>query len=76
MKIGEKEIHLKKNSLRGAMMHMSSTGKPLLTTKRWMVINKEIVLDNGIVPYTNYSGDNFVSILNHLLIEDIHSMMW
>ena len=42
-----------------------------------MMINKEIVFDNGIIPYTDdYSGDGIITILNHLLTEDIHTMSW
>ena len=70
MKIGEKEIHLKMNRLREAMTQMSSTGQPLSTQKRWMVINKAIVFDNGIIPYTNDSGDGIIPILSHLCTKD------
>ena len=62
------------NSLRKAVTQMLSTGQPLLTKKRWMVINKEIVFANGIIPLTDYSVDSITSILNHLLTEDIHHM--
>ena len=65
------------NNLREVMTQMSSTGQPLSTKKRWMVINKEIVFDNGIIPYRDdYSGNGIIPILNHLLTEDIHNMPW
>jgi len=70
------KIHSKMNSYREAMTQMSSTGQPLLTKKRWMVFNKEIVFGNGIIPYTNYSGGGIISIWNHLLTKDIHNMQW
>ena len=42
-----------------------------------MVINKEIVFNNGIVPYMDdYSGDGIIPILENLLIHDIHNMTW
>ena len=58
------------NSLREAMTQMSSTGQPLSTQKRWMVINKAIVFDNGIIPYTDDSGDGIIPILSHLHSKD------
>ena len=64
------------NSLSEAVTQMSSTGQPLSTKKRWMVINKKIVFGNGIIPYTDYFGDSITSILNHLLTEDMHNMDW
>ena len=58
------------NLLREAATQMSSTGQPLSTKKRWMVIHKEIVFDNGIIPYTDdYSGNSIIPILNYLLTE-------
>ena len=65
------------NNLREVVTKMSNTGQPLSTKKRWMVINKEIVFDNGIIPYTeDHSGNGIIPILNHLLTEDIHNLTW
>jgi len=58
------------NNLREATTQMSSTGQPLSAKERWMVINKEIVFDNGIIPYTNDSGDGIIPILSHLCTKD------
>ena len=54
------------NSLMKAMTEMSSTRQPLSTQKRWMVINKAIVFDNGMIPYTDDPGDGIIPILSHL----------
>ena len=63
------------NSLREAVTtQIPNTEQPLSTKKRWMVINKEIVFGNGIIPYTDYSGNSITSILNHLLTEDIQTL--
>ena len=40
--------------------------KEAVTQKRWMVINKAIVFDNGVIPYTNVSGGGIIPILSHL----------
>ena len=63
--------------LREATTQMSSTGQSLSTKTRWMVINKEIVFDNDIIPSTDdYSGGGIIPILKNLLTEDIHNMTW
>ena len=54
------------NSLREAMTQMSSTGQPLSTKKRWMVIDKKIVFDNGVIP-CDHTGDAIIYILKHMM---------
>ena len=64
--IGEKEIHSKMDILREAVTQMSSTGQPLSTKKRWMVIDKKIVFDNGVIP-CDHTGDAIIYILKHMI---------
>ena len=54
------------NTLRETVTQMSSTGQPLSTKKRWMVIDKKIVFDNGVIP-CDHTGDAIIYILNHMM---------
>ena len=53
------QILLKMNSLKEAV-----------TQKRWMVINKEVVFGNGIIPYTDDSSNGIIPILSHLCTKE------
>jgi len=53
-------------SLREAITEMSSTGQPLSTKKRWMVIDKKIVFGNGVIP-RDHTGNAIIRILQHML---------
>ena len=54
------------NSLRKAVTQISSTGQPLSTKKRWMVIDKKIVFNNGVIP-SDHTGDVIIYILKHMM---------
>ena len=59
------------NSLRETVTQMSSTGQPLSTKKRWMVIDKKIVFDNGVIP-CDHTGDAIIYILKHMIPPNIY----
>ena len=60
------------NSLRETVTQMSSTGQPLSTKKRWMVIDKKIVFDNGVIP-SDHTGDAIIYILKHMMPPNTYS---
>ena len=59
------------NSLRETVTQMSSTGQPLSTKKRWMVIDKKIVFGNGVIP-SDHTGDAIVYILKNIMPRNIY----
>ena len=52
---------------------MSSTGQPLSTKKRWMVIDKKIIFDNGGVISCDHTGDAIIYILKHMIPPNSYS---
>jgi len=67
----ERNSFKKMDILREAMTQMSSTGQPLSTKKRWMVIDKKIVFGNGVIP-SDHTGDAIIYILKNIMPRNIY----